>query len=260
MRAQGSRLLLVVTYRPEYRDEWRNRPNYRQLHLDPLASENLAALLQALLGSNPNLQILKNFLMQRASGNPFFVEEIVRALVDTGVIAGTRSNYHLAKPFMSHEIPPTVQAVLAARIDALPAAEKRLLQDASVIGRDVLFALLHSISGLPEDELRALLDDVQASEFLYATQLFPDLQYTFTHSLTHDVTYNGVLIERRREIHARIVEAIEKLYAGRLGEQIERLAHHAARGDLKEKAVHYLRQCGAKAAWTLRAFGRQSVL
>ena len=248
VRAQGSRLLLVVAYRPEYRDEWRNRPNYRQLHLDPLASENLAALLQALLGSNPNLQILKNFLMQRASGNPFFVEEIVRALVDTGVIAGTRSNYHLAKPFMSHEIPPTVQAVLAARIDALPAAEKRLLQDASVIGRDVLFALLHSISGLPEDELRALLDDVQASEFLYATQLFPDLQYTFTHSLTHDVTYNGVLIERRREIHARIVEAIEKLYAGRLGEQIERLAHHAARGDLKEKAVHYLRQCGAKAA------------
>ena len=248
VRAQDSRLLLVVTYRPEYRDEWRNRPNHRQLHLDPLASENLAALLQALLGSNPNLQVLKNFLMQRASGNPFFVEEIVRALVDTGVIAGARSNYHLAKPFVSHEIPPTVQAVLAARIDALPAAEKRLLQNASVIGQDVLFALLHAISGLPEDELRKLLDDVQSSEFLYATQLFPDLQYTFTHSLTHDVTYNGVLVERRREIHARIVEAIEKLYAGRLGEQIERLAHHAVRGDLKDKAVLYLRQCGAKAA------------
>jgi class 3 adenylate cyclase/tetratricopeptide (TPR) repeat protein len=248
VRAQDSRLLFVVTYRPEYRDGWRNRPNYRQLHLDPLASENLAALLQALLGSNPNLEVLKNFLMQRASGNPFFVEEIVRALVDTGVIAGARSNYHLAKPFVSHEIPPTVQAVLAARIDALPAAEKRLLQDASVIGHDVLFALLHAISGLPEDELRGLLDDVQAAEFLYATQLFPDLQYTFTHSLTHDVTYNGVLVERRRDIHARIVEAIEQLYAGRLGEQIERLAHHAVRGDLKEKAVHYLRQSGAKAA------------
>jgi len=248
VRAQDSRLLLVVSYRPDYRDEWRNRPNYRQQHLDPLASENLAVLLQALLGSNPNLQILKDFLIQRASGNPFFVEEIVRALVDTGVIEGARSNYHLAKPFVGHEVPPTVQAVLAARIDALPAAEKRLLQEASVIGHDVLFALLHAISGLPEDELRGLLDDVQAAEFLYATQLFPDLQYTFTHSLTHDVTYNGVLLERRRDIHARIVEAIEKLYAGRLGEQIERLAHHAVRGDLKEKAVHYLRQCGAKAA------------
>lgn len=247
MRTQDAHLLLVVSYRPEFH-EWRNRPNFRQLHLDPLVSESLAALLQALLGSNPNLQILKSFLIQRASGNPFFVEEIVRALVDTGVIEGTRSNYHLAKPFASHEIPPTVQAVLAARIDALPAAEKRLLQEASVIGHDVLFALLRAISGLPEDELRGLLDDVQAAEFLYATQLFPDLQYTFTHSLTHDVTYNGVLLERRRDIHARIVEAIEKLYAGRLGEQVERLAHHAVRGDLKEKAVQYLRQSGVKAA------------
>ncbi|HEX4043479.1 MAG TPA: adenylate/guanylate cyclase domain-containing protein [Xanthobacteraceae bacterium] len=248
VRAQDARLLLVVSYRPEFQDGWKHRPNYRQLHLNPLASENLAALLQALLGSNPNLQILKNFLMQRASGNPFFVEEIVRALADNGVIEGSRSDYRLAKPFVTHEIPPTVQAVLAARIDALPSAEKRLLQEASVIGHDVLFALLHAISGLPEDELQGLLEDVQASEFLYATQLFPDLQYTFTHSLTHDVTYNGVLLERRREIHARIVDAIERLYAGRLGDQVERLAHHAVRGDLKDKAVHYLRQSGAKAA------------
>ena len=248
VRAQDARLLLVATYRPDFRDAWRNRPNYRQLHLDPLASESLAALLEALLGSSPNLQNLKSFLMQRASGNPFFVEEIVRALVDTGVIDGARGNYRLAKPFDSHDIPPTVQAVLAARIDALPAPEKRLLQQASVIGQDVLFGLLHAISGLSEDELRGLLDDVQAAEFLYATQLFPDLQYTFTHSLTHDVAYNGVLHERRRDIHARIVEAMESLYAGRIGEQVERLAHHAVRGDLKEKAVHYLRQSGAKAA------------
>ena len=248
VRAQDARLLLVATYRPDFRDAWRNRPNYRQLHLDPLASESLAALLEALLGSSPNLQNLKSFLMQRASGNPFFVEEIVRALVDTGVIDGARGNYRLAKPFDSHDIPPTVQAVLAARIDALPAPEKRLLHQAAVIGHDVLFGLLHAISGLSEDELRGLLDDVQAAEFLYATQLFPDLQYTFTHSLTHDVAYNGVLHERRRDIHARIVEAMESLYAGRIGEQVERLAHHAVRGDLKEKAVHYLRQSGAKAA------------
>ena len=248
VRAQDARLLLVVSYRPEFQDGWKHRPNYRQLHLNPLASENLAALLQALLGHHPNLQILKNFLMQRASGNPFFVEEIVRALAENGVIEGSRSNYRLAKPFVTHEIPPTVQAVLAARIDALPTAEKRLLQEASVIGQDVLFALLHAISGLSEDELQGLLDDVQASEFLYATQLFPDLQYTFTHSLTHDVTYNGVLLERRREIHAQIVEAIEKLYAGHIADQVERLAHHAVRGDRKDKAIYYLRQSGAKAA------------
>jgi predicted ATPase len=141
-----------------------------------------------------------------------------------------------------------VHAVLAARIDALPAAEKRLLHDAAAIGHDTPFTLLHAICGLTEDELRGLLDNLQAAEFLYATQLFPDLQYTFKHSLTHEVAYSGVLHERRRDIHARVVDALEKLYAGRLGEQVERLAHHAVRGELKEKAVHYLRQAGGKAA------------
>ena len=128
------------------------------------------------------------------------------------------------------------------------AADKHLLQEAAVIGHDVPFALLHAICGLTEDELRGLLDNLQAAEFLYSSRLFPDLQYTFKHALTHDVAYSGVLHERRREIHARVVDATEKLYADRLGEQVERLAYHTVRGELKEKAVHYLRQAGAKAA------------
>jgi len=251
--AQNARLLLIVTYRPDYRDEWRDQPNYYQLHLDPLASENLADLLQALLGSDPSLSALKRFLAERASGNPFFVEEIVRSLVDTGVLQGTRGSYRLARPFPSVEVPPTVRAVLAARIDALPAAGKRLLEEAAVIGHDVPVTLLQTISGLTVDRLRALLDNLQAAEFLYATQLFPDLQYTFKHSLTQDITYSGVLHERRRDIHARVVDAIEELYADRLGEQVERLAHHAMRGEKREKAVHYLWQAGGKAAarWAL---------
>jgi class 3 adenylate cyclase/tetratricopeptide (TPR) repeat protein len=245
--AKDARLLLVVSYRSEYRDEWSNRPNYRKLRLDPLASETLAELLEALLGSDRSLASVKRFLAERASGNPFFAEEIVRVLVDTRVLEGTRGSYRLARPLSSIEVPPTVQAVLAARIDALPAAEKRLLHEAAVIGHDVPFTLLHAICGLTEDELRGLLDNLQAAEFLYAAQLFPDLQYTFKHSLTHDVTYRGVLHARRREIHARVVDAIEKLYADRLGEQVERLAHHAVRAELQEKAVHYLRQAGGKA-------------
>jgi tetratricopeptide (TPR) repeat protein len=241
-------LLLIVTYRPEYPDEWRNQPNYHQLRLDPLASESLAALLLALLGSDPSLPALKSFLAERASGNPFFVEEIVRSLVDTGVLEGVRGGYRLARPFSSTEVPLTVRPVLAARIDALPAAGKRLLEEAAVIGHDVPFALLQAICGLNEDRLRGLLDNLQTAEFLYATQLFPDLQYTFKHSLTHDVTYSGVLHERRRDIHGRVVDAIEQLYADRLGEQVERLAHHAMRGEKREKAVHYLWQAGGKAA------------
>ena len=248
VRALDARVLLVVTCRPEHRDEWTTRPNYRQLRLNPLPGESLAELLQVMLGANPGLQVLKGFLMEAASGNPFFVEEIVRTLVDTGVLEGARGNYRLAKPFSSVEVPPTVQAVLAARIDRLPAAEKRLLQEAAVIGRDVSFAVLHAISGLSEDDLHRLLNELQTAEFLYQTQLFPDLQYSFRHALTHDVAYNGVLQERRRDIHARVVDAIEKIHAGRLGEQIERLADHAVRGELKEKAVHYLRQAGRKAA------------
>ena len=248
VRALDARLLLVVTCRPEHRDEWTTRPNYRQLRLNPLPGESLAELLQVMLGANPSLQVLKGFLMEAASGNPFFVEEIVRTLVDTGVLEGARGNYRLAKPFSSVEVPPTVQAVLAARIDRLPAAEKRLLQEAAVIGRDVSFAVLHAISGLSEDDLHRLLNELQTAELLYQSQLFPDLQYSFRHALTHDVAYNGVLQERRRDIHARVVDAIEKIHAGRLGEQIERLADHAVRGELKEKAVHYLRQAGRKAA------------
>jgi tetratricopeptide (TPR) repeat protein len=245
---QNARLLLIVTYRPEYRDQWRNRPNSHQLRLDPLVSESLAELLRALLGSDPSLETVKSFLVERASGNPFFVEEIARSLVETGVLEGTRGSYRLAGPFSSIEVPPTVRAVLAARVDALPAAEKRLLEDAAVIGHDVPFTLLHSICGLAEDRIRGLLDNLQAAEFLYATQIFPDLQYTFKHSLTHDVTYSGVLHERRRDVHAHVVDAIEQFYADRLAEQVERLADHAMRGGKREKAVHYLWQAGGRAA------------
>jgi tetratricopeptide (TPR) repeat protein len=184
----------------------------------------------------------------RASGNPFFVEEIVRGLVEAGTLEGARGNYRLARPFSDADIPPTVHSVLAARIDALPSAEKHLLQEAAVIGHDVPFTVLHAICGLAEDKLRGLLGNLQAAEFLYSTQLFPELQYTFKHSLTHDVACSGVLHERRCEIHARVMNAIEKLYPDRLGEQVERLAYHAVRGKLNEKAAHYLREAGAKAA------------
>jgi class 3 adenylate cyclase/tetratricopeptide (TPR) repeat protein len=246
--AQNARVLLVVTYRPEHRDDWRNRPNYHQLRLEPLASEGLAEFFQALLGSDPSLHALKSFLVERASGNPFFVEEIVRALIDTGVLEGARGSYCLTRPLSSIEVPPTLQAVLAARIDVLATAEKHLLQEAAVIGQDVPFSLLHAICGLIEEVLRHLLDNLQAAEFLYEKQLFPDLQYTFKHSLTREVTYSGVLHERRRDVHAHVLHAMEEVYADRLSEHVERLAHHAVRGGLQEKAIHYLRQAGAKAA------------
>ena len=245
--ARDARLLLIVSYRPEYRDQWSGRPGYHQLRLEPLPTESVSELLHILLGSHPSLVPLKNFILGRAGGNPFFVEEIVRALVDTKALEGARGEYVLIKPFSEIDVPPTVQAVLAARIDALPTAEKRLLQDAAVIGHDVPFALLHAICGIEENETRGMLGNLQASEFLYNTQLFPDLQFTFKHSLTHDVAYAGLRHERRREMHERVVQKMEMLYADRIDEQVERLADHALRGHLFEKAVRYLRRAGARA-------------
>src|SRR5262249_9805457 len=199
---------------PEYRHDWGSKTYYRQLQIDPLPPGSADVLLQALLGSGAGADArpLAQLLIQRTGGNPFFLEESVRTLVETGVLAGGRGDYRLAKDASEIQIPSTVQAVLAARIDRLPPSEKRLLQCAAVIGKDVPLALLQVVSDLSESELRQALAHLQAAEFLYETQLIPDLEYTFKHALTHEVAYASLLLERRRALHARIVEAIEGLY------------------------------------------------
>ncbi|MBI1728685.1 MAG: hypothetical protein HYR50_15600 [Candidatus Rokubacteria bacterium] len=179
-------------------------------------------------------------------GNPFFLEETVRTLVETGALAGERGAYRLTRPVEALQVPATVQTILAARIDRLPPEEKRLLQAASVIGKDVPYALLAAIAEQPEETLRRGLAHLQEAEFLYETQLFPDLEYTFKHALTHDVAYAGLLGERRRDLHAAVAAALERLHADRLVEHVERLAHHARQGEVWDKAVRYLRQAGTK--------------
>jgi class 3 adenylate cyclase/tetratricopeptide (TPR) repeat protein len=242
-----ARLLLLVNYRPEYRHGWGSKTYYTQLRLDPLPPASADAFLQALLGDAPNLAPLKQLLIARTQGNPFFLEESVRTLVETEVLMGERGAYRLAKPLESLQVPATVQAVLAARIDRLPPEEKRLLQTAAVIGTEVPWPLLQAIADAPEEALHRGLAHVQAAEFLYETSLFPEREYTFKHALTHEVAYSSLLQERRRLLHARIVEVLEQQHADRLAEQVERLAHHAVRGEVWDKAVAYLRQAGTKA-------------
>jgi tetratricopeptide (TPR) repeat protein len=252
-----SRLLLLVNYRPEYQHGWANKTYYSQLRLDPLPPESAGEILNSVLGNDHGLQSLKELLIERTEGNPFFLEESIRTLVETKVLGGERGNYRLEKKVESTQVPATVQAVLAARIDRLPLEEKQLLQSAAVIGKDVPFSLLQAITELSDQELRRGLTHLQAAEFLYETSLFPDLEYTFKHALTHEVAYGSLLHERQRALHARIVEAIETLYPDRLIEQIERLAHHAARGEVWGKALTYLRQAGAKA--DARSANREAV-
>ncbi len=243
-----------MNYRPEYEHRWGSKTAYSQLRLDTLPAESAAELLAALLGPDPGLAPLTQMLVKR--GNPFFLEETVRTLVETGALAGERGAYRLTRPVEALQVPATVQTILAARIDRLPAEEKRLLQAASVIGKDVPYALLAAIAEQPEEALRRGLAHLQEAEFLYETQLFPDLEFTFKHALTHDVAYAGLLGERRRDLHAAVAAAIERLHADRLVEHVERLAHHARQGEVWDKAVRYLRQAGTKAF--LRSANREA--
>ncbi len=243
----AARIMLLVNYRPEYRHAWGSKTYYTQLRIDPLPPKSAEELLDALLGADTGLGPLKRLLVERTEGNPFFLEESVRTLVETKSLVGERGAYGLAKPLEGIQVPATVQAVLAARIDGLPPEEKHLVQTAAVIGKDVPFALLHAIADLPEEVVRRGLTLLQAAEFLYEATLFPDLEYMFKHALTYEVAYGSLLQERRRVLHARIVEAIEGLHAARLMEHVERLGYHALRGQQWEKAYSYFRQAGARA-------------
>ena len=217
-------LLLLVNYRPEYQHGWGSKTYYTQLRLDPLPPASAEAFLAALLGDDPSLAPLTPLLIARTEGNPFFLEESVRTLVETGVLVGTPGAYQLVQPLQGMQMPATVQAVLAARIDRLPPEDKRLLQTAAVIGTDVPFALLRAIADVPEAALHRGLAHLQAAEFLYETRLFPEQEYTFKHALTHEVAYGSLLLERRRVLHARLVEALEALAPERAAAQAE--AHY----------------------------------
>src|SRR5262249_43271929 len=231
---------------PEYQHGWASKTCYSQLRLDALPAESAGELLQALLGDDPGLGPLKQLLVRR--GNPFFLEETVRTLVETKALIGDRGCYRLIQAVQAIQIPPTVQVMLAARIDRLPEEDKRLLQTCSVVGKDVPFTLLRAVADRADEALRSGLDRLRSAEFLYETGLYQDLEYSFKHALTHEVTYGGLLQERRRKLHARIVDAIETLYRNRLDEHLERLAHHAGGGELREKAAQYPRQAGRRAA------------
>jgi class 3 adenylate cyclase/tetratricopeptide (TPR) repeat protein len=235
-----ARILLLVNYRPEYRHGWGSKTYYSQLRLDPLPAESADELLRALLGEHPDLEPIKRLLVERTEGVPFFLEESVRTLVETGALAGERGSYRAARPFEAAKVPATVQAILAARIDRLPPEDKTLLQTAAVIGKDVPFALLQAISEVSEEALRDGLGRLQATEFLYETALFPELEFTFKHALTQEVAYGGLLQERRRALHAAVVRAFEALYPGRTSERTSWLTLHAFRGEVWDRAVAYL--------------------
>jgi tetratricopeptide (TPR) repeat protein len=244
----AARILLLVSYRPDYHHSWTSKTYYSQLRLDPLSADSAQALANSILGHDTSVMPLTQRLMELTEGNPFFLEESIQTLVEMQALTGERGAYRLAKALQHLQVPATVHMVLAARIDRLPVEEKRLLQIVAVIGKDVPFSLPQAIVERPAEALRQGLARLQRAEFLYERSLFPELAYTFKHALTHEVAYGSLQPEQRRALHARLIGAIEALDADRLGEQVERLAHHALRGEVWDKAVTYCRQAGIKAA------------
>src|SRR4029453_8478264 len=244
----SAHILLLVNYRPEYRQEWGSKTYYTQLRLAPLGNVEAEELLTFLLGNDTSLAHLKRLIVEKTEGTPFFMEEVVQTLAEEGVLSGERGQYRLEQAPSVLHLSPTVHGVLAARIDRLAADEKALLQQLAVIGRQFPLSLARHVVSHPEEELYRLLASLQRKELLYEQPAFPEVEYLFKHALTQEVAYGTVLQDRRRALHERTAQAIEALYPATLDEHYSELAHHYRRTENAPKAVHYLQLAGHQAA------------
>jgi predicted ATPase len=243
----GTRILMLVNFRPEYHAGWMQKSYYQQLPLLPLGPEAISELLQDLLGKDPSLAGLADRIRKRTGGNPFFIEESVQALAEGGSLIGARGAYRLVRPVAELTLPGTIQAVLAARIDRLGEREKHLLQTAAVIGKEFPEPVLRWVGELSASDLDASLAKLIGAEFIYERVLYPELEYTFKHALTQEVAYNSLLVERRQALHERTAEAIQALFGGPLEEHWSELAHHYSHSRNTEKAIEYSRLAGERA-------------
>ena len=243
-----ARILLLVNYRPEYSHRWNSKTYYTQLRLDPLGAEGGDEMLTALVGDRAEVRPLKRLIIERTQGNPFFMEETVQVLLDEGALVRDGAAVRLTKALGDLKIPPTVQAILAARIDRLPPDEKNLLQTLAVIGKDFPLGLVHAAVSTSAEEVGRMLDDLQLGEFIYEQPAVGDIEYTFKHSLTHDVAYNSLLLQQRRELHRAVGRSIEELYPDRLTEHYSELAYHFIRAEDWPKTLEYSTRAGDQSA------------
>jgi class 3 adenylate cyclase/tetratricopeptide (TPR) repeat protein len=258
-----ARVLLLVNYRPEYSHQWGSKTYYTQLRLDPLGKESADEMLSALVGDAPDLVPLKRLVLERTEGNPFFMEELVQSLFDEGALV-RNGTVKIARSLTQLKIPPTVQGILAARIDRLPAGEKDLLQTLSVVGMQFRLSLVRQVVQLAPERLDGMLDALQTGEFVYEQRAPGGVEYTFKHALTHDVAYNSLLVERRRLLHERTAQAIEALYREGLEDHYADLAHHYRSSGNAAKAVEYLclagQQAGGRGAYAQELTNAEAAL
>ncbi len=242
----NTRILLILLYRPEYTHGWGSKSYYSKIGVHQLSAGTSAELLRAILEGGKVAPELRELILGRAAGNPFFMEELTQSLLENGSILKQGDRYVLSAKPSNIRVPDTVQGIIAARMDRLEEGLKRIMQIASVIGREFAFRILHAITDKQED-LKANLILLQGLEFIYEKRLFPELEYIFRHALTQEVAYDSLLVKRRKEIHERIARAIEGLYAERLEEFYEMLAYHYSKSENVSKACQYLKLSGDKA-------------
>ena len=243
----GSRMLLLVSYRPEYAHRWGDKAWCSRLRLESLGEGSADEMLSTILGDNQALVPLKELIITTTGGVPFFMEETVQALFDEGALERQNGTVKLLRPLGSLIIPPTVQAILAARIDRLHNDEKNLLQTLAILGREFVLSLARAVAGKSEDELERLIARLLLGEFVYEQPSIVDVEYTFKHALTQEVAYNSVLLERRKRLHEHVGHAIESIYAVSLDDHVAELAHHFSRSGNQAKAVEYLHLAATQA-------------
>ena len=243
----NAKILLLVNYRPEYSHQWNSKTYYTQLRLDPLGKESADEMLTALLGDGAQLAALKKIITEKTEGNPFFMEETVQVLLDEGALVRDGSAVRLTRPLAELKIPPTVQGILAARIDRLQSDTKDLLQTLAVIGREFPLSLIRSVVPKSDDDLNRMLNELQLGEFIYEQPAVGDAEYIFKHALTHDVAYNSMLVERRKLLHERVGCVMEASFAESIDDHLSQLAYHYGRSANVRKALEYLRLAGRQA-------------
>lgn len=241
-----SSILLVLLFRPEYTHPWGNKSHYSKLGLGQLTKESSVKLISAILGNGAVADELEQLTLKQSDGNPLFIEEFIYSLLENNFIERKKNKIFLSPGFDSIKIPDTIHGIVAGRMDKLNVHLKRILQVASVIGREFGYRILQTVTGTGE-ELKSLLDNLQNLEFIYEKDLFPELRYTFKHALIQEVAHDSLLLTKRIEIHAQIGFTIEFLYADKLDEFNEILAYHYWRGKDFPKAYQYLKLSGKKA-------------
>jgi predicted ATPase len=242
-----SRVLCLFTYRPGYVHPFGERTYHTRMALPTLSTTDSMHMAQAILETGRLPTELEALIVQKAEGNPFFLEEVVKSLQEVGAMKRVGDQYALTKPLEEIVVPDTIQDVLMARIDRLEEAPKYALQLAAVIGREFTYRLLDRLADFREPT-EGYLQELKAIELIYQKGLYPELAYMFKHALTQDVAYNSLLIQRRKDLHRLIGCAIEELYVDRLVEHYEVLAYHFTRGEAWAKALDYLCKAANKAA------------